>query len=138
MIAVRLLFAAALLAQDAGETVKQHTAYGRPILVQDGKTRVWAGDSDGQGNTDYFDFTDAKIDPTKLNHGIGRDRIASIDAPEFLQPDDPRLAEVGIRSTTKVIGVEVNGVAKAYPLAVMDRHEIVNDSFDGEPFAVLW
>lgn len=38
-----------------------------------------------------------------------------------LQPADP------------VIGVERNGVARAYPLAVLERHEVVNDALPGPP-----
>jgi len=36
-----------------------------------------------------------------------------------------------------VIGVEVDGRAKAYPMSVMSC-EIGNDTFNGEPIAVSW
>lgn len=38
-----------------------------------------------------------------------------------LQPSEP------------VIGIERNGVARAYPLSVLERHEIVNDDLPGAP-----
>ena len=31
-----------------------------------------------------------------------------------------------------------NGVVKAYPLFILDGHEIVNDEFAGTPFGVYW
>lgn len=119
--------------EKAGATLR-----GRPIVNDNGKTLVWAHDDDGSGQTDYFDFTDANIDPGRMDHGIGRDRIPAIDNPVFVAADDPRLDEAGIRDDTMVLGVELEGIARAYPVATMSRHEIVNDEFDGHPFAVLW
>lgn len=37
-----------------------------------------------------------------------------------------------------VIGVAVNGVAKAYPVRLLSLHEIVNDEFGGQPVLVTW
>jgi hypothetical protein len=38
----------------------------------------------------------------------------------------------------RVIGVELNGEARAYPLSVMTVHEIVNDTLGGVPIAVTY
>ena len=37
-----------------------------------------------------------------------------------------------------VIGVEMNGEAKAYPVAVMGFHELINDNVGGHPITVCW
>lgn len=37
-----------------------------------------------------------------------------------------------------VIGVEVDGQARAYPIRILSNHEIVNDTVGGEPLAVTW
>jgi hypothetical protein len=37
-----------------------------------------------------------------------------------------------------VIGVEINGQARAYPIRLLSSHEIVNDVIGGEPVAVTW
>ncbi len=37
-----------------------------------------------------------------------------------------------------VIALEVNGMAKAYPVRLLSLHEIVNDDFDGRPVLVTW
>lgn len=37
-----------------------------------------------------------------------------------------------------VIGVEINGQARAYPIRLLSLHEIVNDVIGGEPVAITW
>jgi hypothetical protein len=37
-----------------------------------------------------------------------------------------------------VIGVYINGDARAYPIRMLSRHEIVNDVVGGEYIAVTW
>ena len=51
---------------------------------------------------------------------------------------DPRVAAAEITAETPVLGVFLEGEARAYPVDLMDGHEIVNDSFGGEAYAVLW
>jgi len=114
---------------------RQHN---RPIIKKDGKTLLWAkGDPKGD-DAEWFDMTDSLIDPVKLQFGIGKDTIPSIDSPEFAKPGDPKLAEAGINDSTVVVGFEHDGVAKAYPIAILNGHEVVNDTFKGKPFAVCW
>lgn len=124
--------------EEEGESAGEQTADGKPIIQRDGKTLLWANEGAQGGETDYFDMTESAIDPHNFNHGIGRDSIPSIDDPVFVAVDDPKLKELGIDEDTPVIGVSQNGVSKAYPVFIMRTHEIVNDEFAGEPFAVLW
>ena len=68
--------------------------------------------------------------------GPGRDEIAPIDAPMFLNvAENPRALD----KEEPVIVLEIDGEAKAYPLRILIWHEIVNDELvllpDG--FAVL-
>jgi hypothetical protein len=37
-----------------------------------------------------------------------------------------------------VVGVEIAGDSRAYPVPTLSRHEIVNDKVGGEPIAVTW
>ena len=55
---------------------------------------------------------------------------------EFVPADDPRLASSGVTLETPVLGVEIGGVAKAYPILIMNWHEIVNDTVGGEPVSI--
>lgn len=42
------------------------------------------------------------------------------------------------RADDRVIGVEINGDARAYPVRLMSLHEIANDTIGGRPVAVTW
>ena len=41
-------------------------------------------------------------------------------------------------SDERVLGVSINGDHRAYPLNLLSRHEIVNDTVGGVPVAVTW
>ncbi len=69
-----------------------------------------------------------------LSGGIGRDVIPPIDKPAFR----PVSAISHIKGTEPVVGVEINGDARAYPLQMMTWHEIVNDTFGDVPVAVTY
>ena len=113
------------------------------------KTYIWSGgDKGGEGAT-WYDFTGAPMPPEELQFGIGKDRIRAIDDPYFVSPDDPRLIKIPpspYRPTEKpktnddimVIGYVENGIARAYPTALLDHHELVNDDFKGKPVTVRW
>jgi len=118
----------------------------RPMLREGGRTLLWAsggeesirGEEAEGGETDWFDLTGSDIDPSQFQYGVGRDSIPSIDEPVFVRPGETILTERGVSDDTDVLGVVVNGIARAYPVDVMDMHEIVNDDFGGKPYAVLW
>jgi hypothetical protein len=120
--------------------IRRGPLHERPIVERGGRTLLWAkGDTDGDADdVEWFDMTDALVDPAEFQFGIGKDRIPSIDDPVFARPGDPRLAEAKITDETVVIGYASGGVAKAYPIFVLDHHEVVNDEFRGVPFAVCW
>jgi hypothetical protein len=109
----------------------------RPIIEDNGRRLLWAGEDD-EGNIEWFDMTGSAIDPHRFQFGIGKDRIDSIDQPEFVLASDPLLAARGVAAETMVLGVFLNDIARAYPVKLMDQHEVVNDDFDGEAFAILW
>jgi len=69
-----------------------------------------------------------------LRGGPPRDGIPSIDNPVFK-------ASLGYKefdNNSEVLGVYYNEIAKAYPINIMDRHEIVNDEFNGKPVAITY
>ncbi len=66
---------------------------------------------------------------------LGRDGIPAIFDPKFLS------AGAGfqqMRPQERVLGVSINGDHRAYPLNLLSRHEIVNDTVGGVPVAVTW
>jgi hypothetical protein len=59
--------------------------------------------------------------------------------PALVKPTYLSAAEASdIRPQELVIGVAVNGDARAYPLATLSAHEIVNDDIGGQHLAVTW
>jgi hypothetical protein len=76
------------------------------------------------------------VDGSEMRTMVPPDHIAAITEPAFADDwsdlDIPEGAELpGLVDETAVIGVERDGRARAYPLAVLDWHEVVNDSFGG-------
>jgi hypothetical protein len=97
----------------------------------------------GRGRVDdpaseWFDITGTPLEPGQFQYGVGKDRIRAIDAPRFAAIDAPELAEDHIEHDTRVIGFVHNGEAKAYPLFILNRHELVNDRVGGKPVTVGW
>lgn len=70
------------------------------------------------------------------NGGPPKDGIPSIDAPRFAGADT--WEKLGYNGENLVIGVEVNGVRRAYPFQVIVWHEIVNDVVDGKPLLISY
>ena len=64
---------------------------------------------------------------------IPRGRIASIDEPQFVKP-----AEAEIADDAWILGVEIDGQARAYSLNLLNRHEVVNDQIGERRFAAVW
>lgn len=82
-----------------------------------------------------FDLSNSLINADEiLSGGPPKDGIPAIDNPiftngentEFLKPDD------------RILGIEINGMAKAYPIRILNWHEIVNDSIGNKSFAVTY
>ena len=66
---------------------------------------------------------------------LGRDGIPAILAPEFI---DANAALLDMAPDERVLGLSLNGDHRAYPLNLLSRHEIVNDTVGGVPVAVTW
>lgn len=60
--------------------------------------------------------------------------IPSIQDPSFSPASEVDWLDDG----EVVIGVEANGTAKAYPISILNWHEIANDEVDGTPIAVTY
>ena len=66
---------------------------------------------------------------------LGRDGIPAILDPVFGNRAE---AASQMEPSERVIGVSINGEHRAYPLNLLSRHEIVNDTVGGKPIAVTW
>ena len=64
---------------------------------------------------------------------LSRDSIEPIYNPQFW-----KAAEARYEDDELVIGVEINGEAKAYAIGPLNAREIVNDTLGGVPILVTW
>ncbi|RMD88383.1 MAG: DUF3179 domain-containing protein [Alphaproteobacteria bacterium] len=82
------------------------------------------------------DFTKHSIDYDEiLEGGPPKDGIPSIDRPQF---ESIEKAARWLSDRSPVIGVEIAGEARAYPLGILIRHEIVNDRIGDVPVAITY
>lgn len=110
----------------------------KKVVRKGGKTLLWANYDRETLEPIWFDVTGSTVDPREFNHGIGKDSIAAIDEGLYLPVDDPQLSRYGVSDTTRVLGYESGGQARAYPLGLMIAHELVNDTIAGKPITVGW
>ncbi len=82
-----------------------------------------------------FVLDDALIPPNQiLSGGPGRDGIPSLEYPTAISAGDASY----IRPQDRVLGLEVNGVRRAYPIRILNYHEIVNDIIGGKAVAITF
>ena len=71
--------------------------------------------------------------PDGVEQIIPRGQIAAVVEPEFVPP-----REAHISDDAWVLGVVVDGHARAYSLNLLNSHEVVNDTIGNTSFAVVW
>lgn len=102
---------------------------------------------DGKHVESYgFDLSHLTIPREKLiASGIPKDQIDAI-GPKLVETITPREVQLMrenehvrfLVASDRVIGVVINGEARAYPVRVLGLHEVVNDVVQGVPLAVTW
>jgi hypothetical protein len=70
-----------------------------------------------------------------MSGGPPPDGIPSIDMPRYVTTSE---ADAWLPDEQLVVGIERNGVVRAYPIAILNWHEIVNDVIDGETIIVTY
>ena len=75
------------------------------------------------------------VDPTEIVWGgVDPDGIPDIRDPKMLTPDEADFLD----EDDRVFGVSINGDTRAYPLRIINAHEMVNDTVGGEPISLAW
>ena len=69
-----------------------------------------------------------------LSGGPPKDGIPAILEPRFVSAAKVAFLSAG----DQVIGIEVGGQARAYPIRILNLHEVVNDTVNGVPIAVTF
>ncbi|MBT5475954.1 MAG: DUF3179 domain-containing protein [Chloroflexi bacterium] len=83
----------------------------------------------------FTDFNQRIVDLSEISSLLPRDGIIPIDAPTFA-----KVSEVPdyLRAREPVVALEIDGDARAYPLAMLMWHEIANDVVGGVPVSVTF
>ncbi|MCK5410701.1 MAG: DUF3179 domain-containing protein [Gemmatimonadota bacterium] len=90
----------------------------------------------GRGDAWKTDFSKISVPPEEIvSGGPPKDGIPAIDEPSFESASE---ADRWLEDSDPVIVVEHGGEVKAYPLAILIWHEIVNDNVGGQPVAVTY
>ena len=71
--------------------------------------------------------------PEGVEQILPRGRIAAIFEPTFVAAVDAEIPD-----DAWILGIAINGEAKAYSLNLLNRHEVVNDRFADLPVAAVW
>ena len=69
----------------------------------------------------------------RLYGSLGLDTITPIYSPEYSPASEAR-----VHDETFVIGLAIDDEARAYPVSILNRHEMVNDVVGGVPVLVTW
>ena len=69
-----------------------------------------------------------------LSGGPPKDGIPAILEPKFISAAKVAFLSPG----DQVIGIEVEGQARAYPIRILNLHEVVNDTVNGIPIVVTF
>lgn len=82
-----------------------------------------------------FNLTNSTIPLNKiLQGGPPRDGIPSLDKPKFMAA----AAASYLKPDDRILGVFHKGVARAYPIRILNWHEIVNDRIQGDSVVVTF
>jgi hypothetical protein len=89
-----------------------------------------------RGAADYngFDVRGALVPPGAIERGgPPRDGIPAIDQPKFVPA-----ARSGLRAQDRVLALRHRGVTRAYPVRILNWHEVVNDRIAGDAVAITY
>ena len=82
-----------------------------------------------------FDLSDTLIPSDEIHlGGPPRDGIPSIDEPRFVTTGEAHF----LRDDDRILGIVHNGQARAYPIAILNWHEVVNDRIGASPVAITY
>lgn len=82
-----------------------------------------------------FDLSDTLVPRTEIHHGgPGRDGIPAIDRPRFVRARDASF----LKPEDRILGLVFGGVVRAYPIRILNYHEIVNDMIHQQAIVISY
>ncbi len=111
-----------------GPQIQQAEGQGRAATAQTQTT--------GAGNfMAQFDTSGLTIPEEEIHRGgPPKDGIPALTAPHHTPVSEADFLD----AQDRVVGVSIEGEARAYPIRLLNWHEVVNDELAGTPFAVIY
>ena len=115
------------------------------VIVPSGSRTGDAGssflDADGATDSEMANMNGAAARELEIVTILPFDAIPAIFNPAFVtaaEATNPENSRDQYRPDEKILGIEINGDARAYSVPMLSRHEVVNDVVGGVPIAVTW
>ena len=87
------------------------------------------------GENNGFDLSDTLIPRSEIYHGgPDRDGIPAIDNPHFVVASKVSF----LNHNDRILGLKHKGVIRAYPVKILNYHEIVNDEIHGQSIVISY
>jgi len=82
-----------------------------------------------------FDLSNSEIPARKIEHGgPPRDGIPALNRPRIVAAEDAGF----MHDSDRVVGLDIHGGARAYPVKILNYHELVNDRINGEGILISY
>lgn len=82
-----------------------------------------------------FVVANTQVPVEKIVRGTVRDGVRAVDTPEFASLEE---SQRWVAPHDLVLGIHVEGEARAYPEHLLDFHQVVNDEVAGIPVVLFW
>ena len=91
--------------------------------------------NNASNNMNGFDLSNITIPKGEVYHGgPAKDGIPAIDNPKFVEASTVQFLE----NNDEVLAIYLNGLAKAYPINILNYHEVVNDTFKEQSVIITY
>ncbi len=120
-----------LLAQKKRPVLGRNVVVGLSAFVM----LVFAGSWVAGRVGDEFDLSNRSVPLEQIESGgPGKDGIPAILNPHFVRATQASF----LKNEDRILGIAKGGEAKAYPIKILNWHEIVNDTLAGKPILVTY
>jgi|GEM_PF-537191 len=96
------------------------------LIVEGDRKLLHGGDQSGK----HFDVTEFRLNPDQLHYGIGREAFPALIEPQFVSATQ---ADAWLTPDARVLAVKIEDEVKVYPIDLLIRHEVVNDTVGDVP-----
>ena len=117
----------ALLPQDNFPGAKSNGKF----FEKDGRKYLWGGRRESQ----HFNVNNLKLNSDQFHFGVGREKFQALINPRFVTAAE---SDFWLPDSARILGLLRDDVVKAYPLRIVNDHEVINDKAGELPILVVY